>query len=276
MSASKDANVGSPTCQNENSDKPSGNVAGDIANIFTVLKQISGEMQSLGEIRRATSSMEEKLSTIVARLSDVEGRLGFLEDAETERKANPLATGSELEALRDRIDGMEDRSRRNNLRFVGFPEGCEAGDTIALLEKSLPEILDITTSSRGWFVERAHRLGPRTAATRSNVNGRTLIAKFMRSGDRDSILRASQEKGEIRWEGKRVMIFPDFSRGTVTKRDAFRECKKMLHQRGVKFALQYPATLRIDTKEGSRRFVNPTTAMDFIRNELHSSPGAAD
>lgn len=187
MSASKDANVGSPTCQNENSDKPSGNVAGDIANIFTVLKQISGEMQSLGEIRRATSSMEEKLSTIVARLSDVEGRLGFLEDAETERKANPLATGSELEALRDRIDGMEDRSRRNNLRFVGFPEGCEAGDTIALLEKSLPEILDITTSSRGWFVERAHRLGPRTAATRSNVNGRTLIAKFMRSGNRDRI-----------------------------------------------------------------------------------------
>ena len=187
MSASKDANVGSPTCQNENSDKPSGNVAGDIANIFTVLKQISGEMQSLGEIRRATSSMEEKLSTIVARLSDVEGRLGFLEDAETERKANQLATGSELEALRDRIDGMEDRSRCNNLRFVGFPEGCEAGDTIAFLEKSLPEILDITTPSRGWFVKRAHRLGPRTAATRNNVNGRTLIAKFMRSGNRDRI-----------------------------------------------------------------------------------------
>ncbi|KAF4073606.1 hypothetical protein AMELA_G00245130, partial [Ameiurus melas] len=77
-----------------------------------------------------------------------------------------------------------------------------------------------------WFIARAHRLGPRTSAARSDVNGRTLIAKFMRSGDRDRILRASQEVGEIRWEGKRVVSFPDFSRGTITKRDAFRECKK--------------------------------------------------
>ena len=68
------------------------------------------------------------------------------------------------------------------------------------------------------------------------------------------------------------MIFPDFSRGTVTKRDAFRECKKMLHQRGVKFALQYPAMLRIDTKEGPRRFVNLTTAMDFIRKSYTHHP----
>lgn len=69
-------------------------------------------------------------------------------------------------------------------------------------------------------------------------NGRTLIARFIRSGDRDRVLRTSQGKRELKWNGKRVMIFPDFSRGTVAKRDAFRECKKALHQRGVKFALQ--------------------------------------
>ena len=274
-SASKGANGSSSPRRGEDGDRPSGHVAEDMANIFAILKQISGEMQSLGEIRKATSSMEEKLTTLMTRIGDVEGRLGFLEDAETERKANPPATKSELEALSEKVDDMEDRSRRNNLRFVGFPEGCEAGDTIAFLEKVLPEMLDITTPSRGWFIERAHRLGPRTAAERNKVNGRTLIARFMRTGDRDRILHASQEKGETRWEGKRVMIFPDFSRGTVAKRDAFKECKKMLHQRGMKFALQYPATLRIDTKEGPRRFMNPRKAMDFIRNEPRSPPEAA-
>lgn len=255
--------------EEEDGESPAGNVAEDIANIFTVLKQISGELQSLGEIRKTTSSMEEKLTSLVTRINDVEGRLGFLEESDSHLKANPPATKTELESLREKVDDMEDRNRRNNLRFVGIPEGCEAGDVIAFLEGALPEMLGITFSSKGWLIERAHRIGPRIAEDRRN--GRTLIAKFMRSGDRDRILRASQEKGEIRWNGKRVMIFPDFSRGTLAKRDAFRECKKMLHQRGIKFALQYPATLRIDTKEGPRRFDNPRKAMDFIRNELSDS-----
>lgn len=87
------------------------------------------------------------------------------------------------------------------------------------LEKVLPEMLEIPTPEKGWFIERAHRLGPRVAEDRRS--GRTLIARFIQSGDRDSILRASQGKGELRWNRKRVMIFPDFSRGTVVKRDAF-------------------------------------------------------
>lgn len=121
------------------------------------------------------------------------------------------------------------------------------------LEKVLPEMVEIP--QKGWLIERAHRLG--LPASEDRGSGRTLIARFIRSGDRDSILRTSQGKGQLCWNRQGVMIFPDFCRGTVAKRDAFRECKKVLHQRGMKFALQCPATLRVDTKEGSRRFDNP-------------------
>ncbi|KAL7376698.1 hypothetical protein ABVT39_013793 [Epinephelus coioides] len=63
-------------------------------------------------------------------------------------------------------------------------------------------------------------------------------------------------------------------RGTLAKRDAFRECKKLLHQSGVKFALQYPATPRVDIKKGLHCFKSPQKAIDFIRNE-QSHPNKA-
>ena len=139
------------------------------------------------------------------------------------------------------------------------------------MEKVLPEILEIPLPEKGWFIERAHRLGPRV--TEDRRSGRTLIARFIRLGDRDSLLQVSQEKGDLRWNGKRVMIFPDFSRDTVAKRDTFRECKRVLNQCGVKFALQYLAMLCVHTKEGSRRFDNPKAAMNFIRSELSQVAG---
>lgn len=247
--------------------RPTGEVAEDIANIFAVLKQMSTELQNLGDIRKATMSMEGKLSSLVTRIKDVEGRLGFLEDAEEQRHATPPATKTEVEALREKVDDMEDRSRRNNLRFVGISEGSEAGDAIAFLEKTIPELLGIAAPTKGWYIERAHRIGPRLAPVDSN-RCRTLIARFLRSEDRDKILRASQEKGELRLRDKRVMIFPDFSRGTQAKRDAFKDCKKALHERRVKFALQHPATLRIETREGLKRFDDPKKAMDFIRSSM--------
>ena len=120
-----------------------------------------------------------------------------------------------MEALRERVNDIEDCCRRNNLRLVGIP-GCEARDPIVFLEKALSEMLGITLPLRPeWLIERAHRVGPRTVEDQHN--GRTVIARFIQSGDRDRILRTSQEKGKIRWNGKRVMIFPDFSRGTLAK-----------------------------------------------------------
>lgn len=104
--------------------------------------------------------MDEKSTTLVTWLGEVEGRLGFLEDAHNQLKANPPATKAEVAALSGTLDDMEDRSRRNNLRFVGFPEGCESSNLVMFLEMLLPEILGIPTPVSGWFIEIAHKLGP--------------------------------------------------------------------------------------------------------------------
>lgn len=52
----------------------------------------------------------------------MEKRLEWLEDADKTMKAsleaNPVATKAKVDDLRDKLKDMENRSRRNNLRFV--------------------------------------------------------------------------------------------------------------------------------------------------------------
>lgn len=76
--------------------------------------------------------------------------------------------------------------------------------------------------------------------------------RFMRSGTRDLILQVSREKRQLQWNGNSVLVFPDFSKITQEKRNAFKECKKALHDRQIKFALLFPAMLKIDLKDSPK------------------------
>jgi len=61
----------------------------------------------------------------------VEGHLALIEVANQGLRDNPPATKEEQ--LRHKLDDIENRERRNNLRFIGFPEECEGGDARVFL-----------------------------------------------------------------------------------------------------------------------------------------------
>ncbi|KAJ1190464.1 hypothetical protein NDU88_007202 [Pleurodeles waltl] len=64
----------------------------------------------------------------------------------------------ELLHLRSKLTDLEDRSRRNNVRFLGFPEGIEGTDNLSHLRDTLPKLADITFDPPLEF-QRAHRPG---------------------------------------------------------------------------------------------------------------------
>ncbi|KAI4905592.1 hypothetical protein NFI96_000350, partial [Prochilodus magdalenae] len=178
------------------------NLAQDISNIYAALQQISGDMSSLAEVKRSTASIEGKLSSLITRISEVEKRVEFLEGTERELRenaiANPPATKSELDTLREKIEDMENRSRRNNVRIVGIPEGHEAGNMIQFLDEVIPKVLNIESAGTRPEIERAHRaLAPRLAP---GGRPRAILVRFLRSGDRDYILRTARERKELQWE----------------------------------------------------------------------------
>ncbi|KAK7930689.1 hypothetical protein WMY93_007084 [Mugilogobius chulae] len=211
------------------------------------------------DIKRTTASTEEKLTALMDRLSDVEARLEFLESAETDRQNNPLATKEDLKLLWDKIEDMENRSRRNNVRFVGIPEGKEREKPAEFIEKLLANLLGMEKRCE---VERAHRVPTQQPPPGSKP--RTILARFLKSSDRDLVLRTARMKKELIWESHRIMLFPDYSRATQQRRDKFKDCKKILHERQMSFRLLFPAKLIVNTKEGPKTFDCPRKAMSFI------------
>lgn len=160
--------------------------------------------------------------------------------------------------MRKWVDDLEAEGRRNNLRFRGFPEGCENGNAADFLEKTLPERLEIDFP-RGLVIER-------TLAQRQDGQlARAIIAKFLCFRDMARNQCTAREKQNISWWGHKIGIFPDYTRVVEFQCKKFRECKRRLHERGVKFALVYPATLKIFPGVGSeQRFDDPVKALDFI------------
>ena len=257
-----------PSFQASSPDKtgatPTDQMAKDISSIYALLKETSEIQESkLNTIQSAMTAVEAKLSDIGTRLGNAESRLDFLEDANRALEANPPATQSEVETLRQKVDDLENRSRRNNLRFVGFPEGCEGSDALAFLRKVVPQMLNIVFPG-GLEIDRAHR-----SLARRRPDGqppRAILARFLRFQDRERIAEAAQKMGKVNWDGHHIMVFPDYSKLVTEKRAAFNQCKRLLHERRVKFSVLYPAVLTLKTAEGKREFTDPKKALDYIRS----------
>ncbi|KAJ1124298.1 hypothetical protein NDU88_002759 [Pleurodeles waltl] len=66
----------------------------------------------------------------------------------------------ELPYLRSKLIDLEDRSRRDNVRFFGFPETIEGADIHSYLRKTLPKLTGLTFDPPLEF-QTVHRLGPK-------------------------------------------------------------------------------------------------------------------
>lgn len=243
-------------------------VAKELAKLSALIVETSeSHNKKLEEIRRTTSATESKVAEIVSRINDVEGRLCFLEEMFENQKENPLASSAELEALREDVDDMENRERRNNLRFLGFVESCEGKDTVSFLEETIPTLFKLAFP-KGLEIERAHRLGPlpRSHDGIQPSRPRPIIARFLRFQDRDRIAAAARVMGNVMWGEHRVMVFPDFSKRLNDKRRKFNECKKLLHEKNIRFSLNYPAVLTVKTPHGPQRFEDHKKAINYIRS----------
>lgn len=62
------------------------------------------------------------------------------------------------------------------------------------------------------------------------------------------------------------MVFSDFSKLLSDKRRKFNECKKILHDKRIRFSLRYPVALVVTTPNGPMRFEDHKKALAYIRS----------
>lgn len=233
-------------------------------------------------IRTSTRNIEQDTKEIKATVEDIEGRIGSLSsrmDEAEERVASLETTAGtserhvkslqdEVKQLRDRVEDLDNRGRRCNVKILGIPELKEGSDMIQFLQREIPTMLDLQSPSLE--IQRAHRVptGPPRREQREGGRPRPVLITMLRYQVKEELLRAARAKGEIVWQGARIMFFPDYSKQTMERRAAFKQVKADLKEKGVEYMLRFPATLEIKHNGARHRFFSPGEASDFIKKKI--------
>ncbi|XP_065658829.1 uncharacterized protein LOC136083361 [Hydra vulgaris] len=134
------------------------------------------------------------------------------------------ATNLENEYLKDKMAELEDRSRRNNLRFEGIEEteGETWKNSEEKVRKLIKEKLNINEEIH---IERAYRTGKKENEDGSIRRRRTVVVKFLDYKDRENIL---ENYKKLKLWNEKIYINEDFSeRTTIIRKQLFIKAKEI-------------------------------------------------
>lgn len=114
------------------------------------------------------SLFKQDVQNLKDRTGANEERVSSLEDVVQPLSATLWDRTGEMATLRTKIDDLENRLCRNNLRFVGFPERAEGSRPQKFLYTWLRDIFGSDTPSFSYVIERASTSVPSRPPRRSS------------------------------------------------------------------------------------------------------------
>ncbi|KAJ3594149.1 hypothetical protein NHX12_006481 [Muraenolepis orangiensis] len=173
--------------------------------------------------------------------------------------SNTTITIEDNTRLLYKVEDLENRSRRSNLRIVGIPKKTEAQDPVSFMLSFFAEILGSDFFPTPPVLDRANRIGPASADKERNWP-RVFIVCFHYHRDKGQVARRRGE--QLYFRGNKVI--QDHSANTARKRSAFNAVKGKLHEKKVKFGIQMPALRLWVVHDGTRVFFDsPEQAQTF-------------
>lgn len=198
-------------------------------------------------------SIDEKASDHECRLMELEKIIGELQKENTR--------------LRAKANDLEGRSRRNNIKIVGIPEGEEKGKPTEFISDILPTLLGESHFPKPVAIDRAHRtLQPKPA---EGARPRTLIARVHHYQVKETIMRLARQQRNLMYKGQRVFIYPDYTAEVMEQRRAFQEVMQALRESKIKHSLRFPAKLHLQHDGQPMVFTSPGEAKAFVDRALN-------
>lgn len=155
------------------------------------------------------------------------------------------------EQLHSKLTEQEGRSRRENVRIYGVPEGSEGGprSVIPFVEKLLRENLDIP-DTKDLQIERAHRaLAPQP---QTSTQPRLILVKFLSFRMKEEVLKLGWQKKGFTWKNCKISLDHDYAPGILVRRREYAEAWRVLKENNIRFQTLYPARRRVFYEDGMR------------------------
>ncbi len=254
-------------------EKPDNGKRGDPISMSQLIAELSKQQTSFREdvatliqesfqpLQAPVDGLREEVSSFEGQLVTAETLAGDNFQCICEAEASVKSLQAQNATLLDRLENLENRSRRANLRILNLPEGSEDGhDPLIFISELLKNTMGDNLFLSPRELDRAHcTAGPKPAAGQPP---RPFILCFHRYREKNAALRWSRQH-EVEYKGSTLRIYPDLSTTLAKKRSAFNNVKRALYQRGVQFRLLFPARLRVTFDGESHLFETPKEAQVF-------------
>ena len=232
-------------------------------------------------IQSIKSTLETKMDAMAIDLNLLRTDLGKTRDKANEVEKQVQEVTKEAVSSKQRIarleqvtftmakklEDLEGRSRRSNIRITGVPEKEEGRDVEEFVESLIKQGLQPRNLSEFFTIERAHRIPGRPP--QPGGPPRTIIAKLLHYRDRDTILQAARVAPAVKLNNATIRFFPDFTLQVQQARRGFLEVKAALRKEGLKYAMLFPAKLRVEAHGKTQFFYKPTEVWDWLEREQH-------
>uniref|UniRef100_A0A3P8PDL0 L1 transposable element RRM domain-containing protein n=1 Tax=Astatotilapia calliptera TaxID=8154 RepID=A0A3P8PDL0_ASTCA len=237
----------------------------DIADIFKkelqdalgdALSTIKFDLQAVKtQLAIDKAANDATMSELKGTVKEMEHALTVCSDDIAEMKNTIKGLTAHVAKLESKCEDLESRSRRNNVRIVGVPEGPDTCTTAAVASL-LKEAFDLGKEP---LLDRSHRtLQP---APKPGDRPRAIVCRFHYHTDCVDILRRARERRQIKVGDRTISVFPDYTARVARARAAFNTVRQQLRGiDGVRYGLLHPARLRITYKGVEKDFVSAEEA----------------
>ncbi len=227
--------------------------------LIPALRELREDIQATNNFVKELRAELEATATAAKQTRD---RVDSVQAAACEDRSAVTDLRNQLEQLTEKMTDMEDRSRRNNVRLVGLPEGAEGSDAAGFLRVNLSKWIP-SLKGRNIEPDRAHRVYD---GGRGSDRPRTLIFRVLRWHDRSEILKGARQAYPVKCTQNNVtlLFFPDFSPATTTRRKSLVPVLRSMTALGLQPFLAYPAVIKLRHGGEQRSFDSLRKAEDFI------------
>ncbi|KAL0199037.1 hypothetical protein M9458_007577, partial [Cirrhinus mrigala] len=216
--------------------------------------------EKLSTFTNVLDAISQRVEDNTKRITDAERRVSDIEDTATSTENKLRETEKLIRTLSEKVDDLENRSRRDNIRILGLKEGFEGSQPSAFFAAWLPKVLELDTAKGYFKIDRAHRsLGPQRGD-----RPRPVLIKLHNFADKQRIMSAIKTKRYLEVDGQKVFIQQDFSSAVKEKRRSFNKSCEMLIKRGIRFTMRFPAVLCITYDGQKHSFHCPREAQAFL------------
>ena len=166
------------------------------------------------------------------------------------------------------IQEIKDAMKRQNLRIIGIheKEDSRLQGPENIFKKIIEENFPNLKKEMSINIQEAYRTPNRLDQKRNT--SRHIIVKTLNLQNKEKILKAAREKGQVTYEGRPIRITPDFSSETMKARRAWASIIETLRDHKCQPRLLYPAKLSINIDGENKIFHDKTKFTQY----LHSKP----